>query len=94
MNASRSRSPLASSARAMDEDVSVAVGAARVLVASTGLLLVAYGLVAQMTELWHFYAANVLVGLIVTGFGDVVVGSVVAKWVATARGMALRPRTE
>ncbi len=67
----------------------VRYGPRAVLVGSTALLVVAYALVSQMTELWHFYAANLLVGVIVTGFGDVVVGSVVAKWVFESRGLAL-----
>ncbi len=64
-------------------------GARPVLLASTFLLALAYAVVSQMTELWHFYLANVLIGMVVAGLGDVVVGSVIAQWLVGLRGMAL-----
>jgi predicted MFS family arabinose efflux permease len=64
-------------------------GTRAVLVASTLLLGAAYVIVSQMTELWHFYAANLLIGVVVAGLGDVVTGAVVARWVVRSRGLAL-----
>lgn len=69
--------------------LTVRFGSRPVVVAATLLLGAAYLIVAAMTELWHFYVANILIGLVVTGLGDVVIGSVVARWVVRARGMAL-----
>lgn len=69
--------------------LTVRVGTRPVVVGATVLLGAAYLIVAGMTELWHFYAANILIGVVVTGLGDVVVGAVVARWVVRGRGLAL-----
>ncbi len=69
--------------------LTVTLGPRVVLVGSTLILGSAYVIVSQMTMLWHFYVANLLIGVVVAGLGDVVVGSVVARWVSAARGLAL-----
>jgi MFS family permease len=69
--------------------MAVRFGARRVLTTSTILFGVPALIVSSMTELWHFYAANIVLGLVVTGLGDIAVGAVVSQWVVRGRGLAL-----
>jgi MFS family permease len=69
--------------------LAVRFGARRVLTTSTILFGVPALIVSGMTELWQFYAANIVLGLVVTGLGDIAVGAVVSQWVVRGRGLAL-----
>jgi predicted MFS family arabinose efflux permease len=64
-------------------------GARPLLVASALLVLPTFAWLARMESLWELYAANALLGLVLTGFGDVTLGAVVATWIARGRGTAL-----
>ncbi|UCE85117.1 MAG: MFS transporter [Deltaproteobacteria bacterium] len=64
-------------------------GARAVLSVSTLLLSAALFLFSQMSDLWHFYAISILLGLSLTGLGDIPVGSVAARWFSGGRGLAL-----
>ncbi|MDJ0866044.1 MAG: MFS transporter [Myxococcota bacterium] len=57
-------------------------GAAVVL----GLALVGF---SQIQSLWQFYVASALLGIGMTGVGDVAVAAVAARWFRRQRGMAL-----
>ena len=44
---------------------------------------------SEMRTLWQFFGLSIGVGVLVASVGDVAVGSVVSKWVARGRGLAL-----
>jgi predicted MFS family arabinose efflux permease len=64
-------------------------GARPVLLAAALLLAPSFAWLAAMTSLWELFGANVLLGLVLLGFGDITVGAVVATWVVRGRGLAL-----
>jgi MFS family permease len=64
-------------------------GPRRVLSASVISLGLAFGLMSRMDQRWEFYLINALLGLSLAGLGDIVVGSLAARWAAGARGLAL-----
>jgi MFS family permease len=64
-------------------------GARRVLSGSVLSLGLAFGLMSRMDQRWEFYLINALLGLSLAGLGDIVVGSVAARWAAGSRGLAL-----
>ena len=53
------------------------------------LLGAAAFVLANVRELWHLYAAMLLLALANAGIGDVSVGAVVTRWFQRARGVAL-----
>lgn len=57
-------------------------------VAITGVALALLGL-SRMTSIWQFYALSFVLGVAVTGLGDIPAGSVVAAWFHRRRGFAL-----
>lgn len=61
------------------------------LVFTAGITVVSAALVfaSAMESLWQFYAIGFLLGIGVTGLGDVPVGAIVAQWFAKGRGLAL-----
>jgi predicted MFS family arabinose efflux permease len=65
------------------------LGARPILLWSALLILPTFWFLSAMHSLWQLYAANVALGLLMTGFGDVTVGAVVATWVVRRRGLAL-----
>jgi sugar phosphate permease len=65
------------------------LGARAVLSLSTLLLAVSLTLFGQMQSLWHFYAISMLLGLALTGLGDIPVGAVASRWFSGGRGLAL-----
>ena len=65
------------------------LGVRPVLSISTLLLGLSLWLFSRMETLWQFYLTNVLFGIALTGLGDIVVGAVAARWVASRRGLAL-----
>jgi predicted MFS family arabinose efflux permease len=65
------------------------LGARPLLLAATLMLAPAFVWLATMRELWELYGANVLLGLVLVGFGDITLGAVVATWVVRGRGLAL-----
>jgi MFS family permease len=67
----------------------VRVGARPVLVVSSLLVIPTFWFVSRMEALWQLYVANVALGLVMTGFGDITLGAVVASWVTRGRGTAL-----
>ncbi len=75
-------SPLAGAA-------AVRFGARPVLLLATVLLAATFVLLSRMQSLAELYVANVMLGLLMVGFGDIVIGAVVASWVARGRGLAL-----
>jgi MFS family permease len=58
---------------------------------ATAITVVAAALVgfSYMQSIWHFYALGLVLGAATTGLGDIPVGAVVARHVATGRGLAL-----
>ena len=44
---------------------------------------------SHMQTLWQLFALNIGIGILVASVGDVAVGTVVSKWVARGRGLAL-----
>jgi MFS family permease len=67
----------------------VRLGARPVLVASSLLVIPTFWFVSRMETLWQLYVASVALGLVMTGFGDITLGAVVASWVTRGRGTAL-----
>jgi sugar phosphate permease len=63
---------------------------ARVVFAG-GITLVAGTLwgFAGMQSLWHFYGLGALLGIGITGLGDIPAGAVVTRWFRHSRGLAL-----
>jgi MFS family permease len=64
-------------------------GPHRVLTSAVLLLGVPFLIISRMEALWQFYAANVVLGLVTTGLGDITVGAAVSQWVVRGRGLAL-----
>lgn len=64
-------------------------GARPVLVTSTLLVPPTFLFVSRMETTWELYAASLALGLVMTGFGDITLGAVVASWVARGRSTAL-----
>ena len=64
-------------------------GARWVLSAATLLLGGCLWLLSAMQSLLHFYLVVALIGLALTGLGDIPVGAVAARWFARNRGLAL-----
>jgi MFS family permease len=69
--------------------VTVRFGARPILIASTGLLGLAFAAVAQIGALWQLYLLVMLQGLLAQGLGDISVGQVVSHWTRKSRGLAL-----
>jgi MFS family permease len=69
--------------------VAVRFGARPILVAATAIIGIGFLLFSQMSELWHLYTVVMVVGLALTGVGDITVGQLVTRWVAKGRGLAL-----
>jgi MFS family permease len=69
--------------------LTIRFGARRVLSGAALLIGVAFCLLSGMTALWQLYALVVLLGLAITGLGDITVGQVVSQWVTRGRGLAL-----
>jgi MFS family permease len=67
----------------------VRFGARRVLIASIGLLAASFLGLSRMQTAWEFYVLVSLVGVALTGVGDVTVGHTVSQWVVRGRGLAL-----
>ena len=64
-------------------------GARAVLCGGAVVLGAGYAAFAAMQAWWQLAAAWALIGLGVTGLGDIAVGAVVAQWVQRSRGLAL-----
>lgn len=67
----------------------VRFGVRPVLVLAVVLLGVSFVVLANMSELWHFYVATTCLALGNGGIGDVSIGAVVTRWFRRARSMAL-----
>lgn len=67
----------------------VRIGARPILLASVALLFLASWLLSEIQQVWHFWVSASLQGLVAVGVGDVVVGSVITRWVVRGRGLAL-----
>jgi MFS family permease len=65
------------------------LGTRRVVSASVLVLGAALALASRMQSLAEFYATSALLGIGMTGVGDVVIGASAARWVARGRGLAL-----
>ncbi|HZO08159.1 MAG TPA: MFS transporter [Myxococcota bacterium] len=68
---------------------SVRFGARPILIASTGLLGLAFAAVARIDALWQLYLLVMLQGVLAQGLGDISVGQVVSRWTRQSRGLAL-----
>ena len=64
-------------------------GARGVVSAAVLVLGAALALASRMQSLAEFYATSALLGIGLTGVGDVVIGSAAARWVSRGRGLAL-----
>jgi sugar phosphate permease len=64
-------------------------GPRRVLSLSTLLLGATLAAFGAMQSLPHFYAASLLLGVALTGLGDIPVGAVAARWFEKGRGLVL-----
>lgn len=69
--------------------LTVRIGARWILTASAGLLGLCFALLSTIESLWAYYALFLVIGLALTGVGDITVGQVVADWVERGRGLAL-----
>ena len=67
----------------------IRLGARPILVGAVLLLFLSTWALSNIQEIWHFWVASSLQGLVAVGVGDVVVGAVVAQWVQRGRGLAL-----
>ena len=67
----------------------VRFGARGVLVSACLVLGLSFALLSGMQTLWHYYVLITLMGLSVTGLGDITVGAAVSEWVTKRRGLAL-----
>ena len=65
------------------------IGARPILVASVALLFLGNWALSEIEQLWHFWVASAMQGLVAVGVGDVVVGAIVSQWVVRGRGLAL-----
>ena len=69
--------------------LTVRFGARPLLMGSAGLLFACFLLLSAVTSLWQYYALFLLLGLALTGVGDIVAGQVVSEWIGRGRGLAL-----
>jgi len=69
--------------------LTVRFGARSVLTGATLLLALGFVAVSQMQAIWQLYAVTLLLGLSVTGLGDITVSQAVSQWVTRNRGLAL-----
>ena len=60
-----------------------------VFTAAISLVALSLGLFSVMQSLWQFYAIGFLLGIAVTGLGDIPAGAVVSQWFERNRGLAL-----
>jgi MFS family permease len=65
------------------------LGARFVVTTAVVILALSLWLFSRMQSLWDFYLTSALFGIGMTGVGDVVIGSLAARWVTRARGLAL-----
>ena len=65
------------------------LGARAVFAAAITLVAVALIGLSHMQTLWHFYLLGLLLGVAVTGLGDIPAGAVVSQWFGRRRGLAL-----
>jgi len=65
------------------------LGPRRVLSVSTLLLGGVLLAIGQMQSLWQYYALTLLLGVALTGLGDIPVGAVATRWFDRGRGLAL-----
>jgi MFS family permease len=64
-------------------------GARGVLAGGAVILGISFVLMSGMQSLWQYYALITLMGLSVTGLGDITVGAAISQWVERGRGLAL-----
>jgi cyanate permease len=69
--------------------LTIRYGARPVLTASIALLGISFVLISGVEDVYVFYAWMALLGLGLTGVGDITVGQVVSHWVDRGRGFAL-----
>lgn len=69
--------------------LAVRVGTRPILIVSSVVMGVVFLAVGQMQTLWHFAVLVGVMGVAITGLGDVTVGQLVAQWVTRRRGLAL-----
>ena len=69
--------------------MTIRLGARRVLSGAALLLGIAFCLLSGLESLWQLSALVMMIGLAITGLGDITVGQVVSQWVARGRGLAL-----
>ncbi len=69
--------------------LTVRFGARRILAPAAMLLGVSFLLLSRMQSLWHFSVVIMILGLAITGLGDITVGQVVSQWITRSRGLAL-----
>jgi predicted MFS family arabinose efflux permease len=67
----------------------IRVGAKRVLTSAIALLGVTLLLMSRLDGLHQYYALMVLLGVGLTGVGDITVGQTVSQWIERGRGFAL-----
>ncbi len=65
------------------------IGVRRVLSGAVLLLGATFWLFAHMQSLWAFYGISFLLGVSLTGVGDIPVGAIASRWVERGRGLAL-----
>ncbi len=65
------------------------VGARAVFAGSITLVATALLGLSHMQSLWQFYLLGLLLGVAVTGLGDIPTGAVVSRWFSHRRGLAL-----
>jgi sugar phosphate permease len=65
------------------------LGSRRVLTLSTLLLAATLASFGAMQTLPHYYASSLMLGVALTGLGDIPVGAVASRWVEKGRGLAL-----
>jgi MFS family permease len=69
--------------------MTIRFGARRVLSGAALLLGISFCLLSGLESLWQLTALVLVIGLAITGLGDITVGQVVSQWVARGRGLAL-----
>ncbi len=69
--------------------MTIRLGARRILAFAAVLLGVGFLLLSRMQSLWHFSVLIMILGLAMTGLGDITVGQVVSQWITRGRGLAL-----
>jgi MFS family permease len=65
------------------------IGARAVFAGAITLVAAALLGLSAMTSLWEFYALGFLLGIAITGLGDIPAGGVVSAWFGRRRGLAL-----